>query len=157
MKSILKAIQILDKNKNLEEMAFQIGITEDSYLVYVNYKDGGNIPHFHYVDEGTRGTDNKKGFHTCIKIESPEYFLHEGKMDVLNTKQRKELEKFLNDKFDDDKVNMTNWEFIRLSWNKNNSTRDVDKELVKPSYINITLPDDDNKKKHLKKKYRGMI
>ena len=59
-------------DKMLLEMA-QIG-TFNKYTIIVWTNDSGNIPHFHIVDSSTRGEE----FHTCIKIEKPEYFHHSG-------------------------------------------------------------------------------
>ena len=42
----------------------------------------GYIPYFHIKDTISNG----KKFHTCVKIEKPEYFHHTGKERVLNSK-----------------------------------------------------------------------
>lgn len=47
----------------------RVGFTPDRYEVYVNTNDGGKIPHFHYRD-----ANDWNRFHTCIKIDKPEYF-----------------------------------------------------------------------------------
>lgn len=100
--------------------------------VYVNTNDGGNIPHFHLRDQ----TDWER-FHSCIKIASPEYFLHEGKEDTLNSKQRKELYDFMNskvsltkyaDKFDN------NWQLICFLWELNNSSTSIPEDTQMPDY-----------------------
>lgn len=150
MKSLVEAIQFLNKKKRLEEMAYKIGKTNDNYVIYVNSDDSGYIPHFHYVDETSMGKDKKKGFHTCIKIEKPEYFLHEGKLDILNSKQRKELVEFLAQPFNRSQFHGTNWEFIKMAWNDNNSKRDVDEDCKMPDYTDIILTEED--KRRLKKR-----
>ena len=91
--------QLVNENKkNLTEMArigftddgFEVYInTDDGFEVYINTDDGGNIPHFHYR------TKNTWEFHTCIRLDIAEYFHHDGKEDILNSKQRKQLVKFL--------------------------------------------------------------
>ena len=73
-------------DKMLMEMA-SIGDLDNKLTIIIRMNDPGNIPHFHIVDKQTLG--NK--FHTCIKIETAEYFHHTGKEDVLNSKQRKLL------------------------------------------------------------------
>lgn len=100
--------------------------------VYVNTDDGGNIPHFHMRDK-----DNWDRFHCCIKILSPEYFVHEGKEDKLNSKQRKELCKFLNSKVTRSRYAESmdnNWQFICLLWNVNNSSVEVPDDAEMPDY-----------------------
>lgn len=133
MKSINEAMKNL---KILDEMAYKVGITNDSYLIYVNSDDSGYIPHFHYVDETSRGKD-KKGFYTCIRIDKAEYFHHNGKEDSLNGKQLKELVEFLKQPFRRKEFNCTNWEFIRISWNDNNSKEVVDEEQEMPDYSKL--------------------
>lgn len=100
--------------------------------VYVNTNDSGKIPHFHLRDD--KEWDK---FHTCIKICTPEYFLHEGKEDILNSSQRKELYEFMNskvslqkykDKFDH------NWELVCFLWDMNNSDVTIPEGLEMPDY-----------------------
>lgn len=119
----------------LEEMAVRVGVIEQgNYLIYVNTDDKGNIPHFHCVDNNTRGSE----FHTCIRIDKAEYFLHEGKMDIITKgKERKALNDFLKSPFAKSKFQGTNWEYIVMIWNMNNSEVEVDEELDQPNYTNI--------------------
>nr|DAZ19335.1 MAG TPA: hypothetical protein [Caudoviricetes sp.] len=95
------------------------GFTKDNYEIYVNTDDGGNIPHFHY-----RLKSDLNKFHTCIRLDSPEYFHHNGKEDVLNSSQKKNLQKFLSSsvtlsrykgKFEN------NFELLCFLWDINNS------------------------------------
>lgn len=121
----------LDESIMLEEMA-RIGYTDDSYEVYVNTDDPGNIAHFHY----RKGKQNDYTFHTCIKIESAEYFHHTGKEDILNKQQRKQLVQFLKEK--PKKANYkTNWEFLISMWNVNNSDVEIEADLEMPDYENL--------------------
>lgn len=130
MKTLQEAINFsLEKDNNmLLEMA-QIG-TFGKYTIIVWTNDPGNIPHFHVVDSATRGNS----FNTCIKIESPEYFHHEGKEDTLNTKERKELLKFLNSK---DKWGEQNWVVLLKEWERNNSKTSIDINLPIPDYTKL--------------------
>ena len=112
----------------LLEMA-QIG-TFNKYTIIVWTNDSGNIPHFHIVDSSTRGEE----FHTCIKIEKPEYFHHTGKVDVLNSKERKSLVDFLKNPIDED---ISNWEFLIMTWNSNNLNKKLSKKIPMPDYTNI--------------------
>lgn len=123
------------EEQNLLEMA-KVGITDDSYEVYIYSHDPGNIPHFHYVDSASLGKDRKKGFHTCIRIDSAEYFHHGDKTDMLSKKQKKELVKFLqapsrNKRYRD------HWEQVLSLWNDNSSTIEIDENLPMPDYNNL--------------------
>lgn len=122
--------------QNIEAMA-RIGFTSDRYEVYVNTNDGGKIPHFHYRD-----ANDWSKFHTCIRIDRPEYFHHEGKSDVLNSKQKKALQKFMKSKVSLDRYKdkfSNNWELICFMWDINNSDIQIDDNTQQPNYIN--LPD----------------
>lgn len=103
--------------------------------VYVNTDDAGNIPHFHLRDPA----DWDK-FHTCIKICAPEYFLYEGKEDILNSRQRKELQNFMvsevsikkySDKF------KNNWELVCFLWDTNNSSTTIPEDTTQPDYTQL--------------------
>ena len=120
----------LQESQNLEEMS-RVGFV-DTYEIYVNTDDPGNIPHFHIRDSATRGNN----FHTCIKICSNEYFHHTGKEDVLRKKDLKKLCKFLSDNSGDDEFK-TNWNVLIFMWNRNNSKMKVDKTQPMPDYTNI--------------------
>lgn len=118
------------RNNNLTEMA-RIGFTDDMYEIYVNTDDPGNIPHFHY-----RKANQWDKFHTCIMISSAEYFHHTGKEDVLNTKQRKELQKFL-EKPSEDFTNMSNFQTVIAMWNSNNSNHKLPMDTPMPNYLEL--------------------
>ena len=122
-------IKRLNGRENLTEMA-RIGFTDDGFEVYVNTNDGGNKPHFHYR------TKSDWEFHSCIRIDVLEYFEHEGKEGKLNSKQRKELVKFLNDISEDDD-SKTNWQVLIIEWNRNNSDVKVDKDIPMPDYTKL--------------------
>lgn len=106
-----------------------IGNIDNTLCVVIRMNDVENIPHFHIMDKSTLG----KKFHTCVKIETPEYFHHHGKVDVLNSKQRKSLVEFLKSSHRDG----TKWEMLVDLWNINNSTIKVDDNIDMPDYINI--------------------
>lgn len=116
----------------LLEMA-RVGFIDDEYEVYIHTDDPGNAPHFHILDAETRG----QKFHTCIKIESPEYFHHTGKEDYLNSNMRKELIKFLKSKPTKLKRYNTNWEVVVDMWNANNSKANVPDDLPMPDYTKL--------------------
>ena len=122
--------------QNIEAMA-RVGFTSDRYEIYVNTNDGGKIPHFHYRD-----ANDWNKFHTCIRIDRPEYFHHDGKSDVLNSKQKRALQKFMKSKVSlnryKDKFS-NNWELICFMWDINNSDIQIDDTMQQPNYI--SLPD----------------
>lgn len=113
----------------LLEMA-RVGFIEDKYEVYIHTDDPGNIPHFHIWDAETRG----QKFHTCIKLEVPEYFHYTGKEDCLNSTMRKELVSFLRSKPTKLKRYDTNWEVVVDMWNANNSRANVPEDITMPDY-----------------------
>lgn len=113
----------------------RVGFTSDSYEVYVNTDDGGKIPHFHY-----RLKNDWNKFHTCIKIESPEYFHHTGKESVLNSKQIRSLIRFLNSPVSLSQYSekfSNNFELIIFLLNINNSDVIVDPETKIPDYYQL--------------------
>lgn len=102
-------------------------------IIYVWTRDGGEIPHFHIGDAVS--FPRCSHFSTAIKIESAEYFPHGGKYThKLNSKQRKELMKFLNstDEFGD-----TAWKLIKQMWNKGISSHKVKPTLPLPDYTKL--------------------
>ena len=99
----------------------------DEYTISINTNDGGYIPHFHIKDSNSNG----KKFHTCVKIEKPEYFHHTGKEGVLNSKLRKELVNFLQSETE---LGTTHWKYLVATWNKNNSNRKLPIEIAMPDY-----------------------
>lgn len=115
---------------DLIEMA-RIGFTKD-LEIYVNTNDAGTIPHFH-----VRDAVDWDRFHTCIQIEKPEYFLHGNKQDVLNSRQKKLLNDFMNapvaiSRYSGNFAN--NWELTCFLWDLNNSKVQVSDETVQPDY-----------------------
>ena len=126
---LMKA-KILLNEDSLMEMATVGEIKGYTIIVWMN--DNGNIPHFHVVDSNTLG----KQFHTCIEIQQPKYFHHNGKEDVLNSKLRKELMSFFSAK-DPDGVFSTNWDALLYEWNKNNRRKTVDRSLPLPDYTQL--------------------
>lgn len=129
-------IRYINEQYKLEEMAVRVGIVKPgNYLIFVNTDDPGKIPHFHVVDATSNGKDKKKGFSTCICIDKPEYFIYGNKTDkITNGGQRKALDTFLRQPFQYKKFNGTNWEYIVMIWNMNNSEVTIDEDVVQPDY-----------------------
>lgn len=122
-------IDRFDPNKLLLEMA-KVGEPNSELTIYIRSNDPGNIPHFHIVDSATLGDE----FHTCIKIETPEYFHHTGKENVLNSKQKKMLMKFFSRK---DKWGDNYWDIVLQEWNRNNSNKEVNRKQPIPNYLEL--------------------
>lgn len=124
----------LYKKPNQEVLGMaRVGFTPDRYEVYVNTNDGGKIPHFHYRD-----ANDWNKFHTCIKIDKPEYFAHEGKEDKLNARQLRSLYRFLKSgvtipKYKDKFKN--NYELICFLWDLNNSDVQLPEGIQMPDYL----------------------
>lgn len=115
----------------LAEMA-RIGDMTSQLEVYVRSNEGGNKPHFHIWDKNTQG----QKFHTCVEIKKPVYFHHTGKEDVLNSKQKKSLIKFLSTN-SEDFPGMTLWNVLVRLWNMSNSNMKVDPNLKMPDYMTL--------------------
>ena len=106
----------------------QIGKT-GNYEIWIYTNDPGNKPHFHIVNEQT-------GFSSCIEICDAGYFMHQGKEDVLNPELKRSLMYFLGSKR---KRGGTYWEFLCMSWDSNNSNRELPDDIYDnmPDYMNL--------------------
>lgn len=130
MKTLKEHLEFdLNNEKMILEMA-SIGDIDNKLTIIIRMNDPGNIPHFHIVDKVTLGDK----FHTCIKIEIPEYFHHTGKEDVLNSKQRKLLVTYLSSEI---KKGLSAWEYLVMTWNMNNSKMNIDANTPMPDYNNL--------------------
>ena len=101
--------------------------------VYVNTNDSSKIPHFHI-----RNPNNWQAFHSCILIESAQYFNHGNKVSVLNAQQRKELQHFMESPVALKKyvsLNLNNWQLICLLWDLNNSDVEIAEDITMPDYL----------------------
>ena len=125
----LSEILISDNTDMLLEMA-RVGDMDSKLAIYIRSNDPGNIPHFHIVDQVTMGDK----FHTCIKIETAEYFHHTGKEDILNAKQNKSLMEFFSKS---DKWGDNYWDIVLQEWNRNNSKVEVNRKLKTPNYLEL--------------------
>lgn len=119
----------------LNEMA-QIGLF-DQYLLYVYgeakhssaYGREGPVAHFHLL----KGNPDSPRWETCIKLSSAEYFHHDGKEGILNSKQKKQLIEFLNTA-NEDLPQITNWQSVVVAWNQNNPRWRIDRDTPLPDY-----------------------
>ena len=107
----------------------QVGKT-GNYEIWIYTNDPGNKPHFHIKNA-------ENGFSSCVLICCPEYFEHEGKEDKLNHRLKKSLVYFLNST--NKKRKITNWEFLCMSWDSNNSNMELPEEVYDnmPDYMQL--------------------
>ena len=102
----------------------------DLFLINV-YSGEENVLHFHIINNQTR----EEG---CIKIESAEYFSHGSKIMELNSKEKKELQNFLETispyEEDDGK---TYYMLIWEEWNRNNRENRIPRPISIPNYRNL--------------------
>lgn len=113
----------------------RVGYSGD-YEIYVNTDDAGKIPHFHIRD---RAEWSK--FHSCIRLDCAEYFLHAGKEDTLNAAQRKELQQFMEAEVSQIKYKgkfANNWELCCFLWDINNSDVILDDNISMPDYRTLS-------------------
>lgn len=136
MKRLIHTSDKYDELQGIEGMSRigELPMRGSSFEIYVNTDDPGKIPHFHIRDK-----KDWTFFHTCIKIASPEYFHHDTKLDVLNSKEKKALDDFMhqpckNRRYQDKLANMTNWDLVCLLWDINNSDVEIDEGIQQPDY-----------------------
>ncbi len=115
------------------EMA-RVGILECNLDIFIRTDDPGKLPHFHIVDRNNLDKRDNEG---CIRIDKAEYFSHGNKTMTLNSKQRKELIKFLNEK-PKNGLTDTNWRYIVALWNDNNSDVILPIDLEMPDYTQLS-------------------
>lgn len=85
--------------------------------VFINGSEG-NTPHMHIWDNSSNG----HSFHTCVCLNSINYFHHSGKEGVLSQKQKESLVEFLKSECSKNHRYKTNWEYALSMWNDNNPT-----------------------------------
>ena len=134
-------IDILQDDKIMMRIGRVCSVGMDLEILYF-LDDSAPIPHFHVVDKLTLG----RKFHTCIKIESPEYyhyiieqyeyFHHDGHEQILSAAQCKLLINALNRTEHFDKI--SNWRYLIKAWNINNPEHEVDIHTPMPDYTKLT-------------------
>lgn len=121
--------QNIPQVEELSEMA-ACGNTNGLYIVIFT-NDGGWIPHFHVFNNQN---PKKSTIDVCLKIETPEYFKHDHHVDILNSKQIKQIIDFLNS---ERKPGITWWEHLIEIWNDNNSNSEIPEDLNMPDYTTL--------------------
>ena len=89
-----------------------------------------DTPHVHII------TPKRK--YSAPRLDIAEYFIHENKRYIMNSKEKKDFEEFMNDISRFDK-NLTNWQFCVKRWNL---TQPSNKQLSfdlkdKPNYLQL--------------------
>lgn len=121
---------LLEQKQQLYEMA-RIGVFGE-YKIYV-YGGERDIAHFHFISRQT-------GAEGCIKILTNEYYRHGGHNATLNSKERKELVRFLKSPFEYNHA-MTNYQAVCMIWNTCN-----ERYLLHGNILGIIMPDYENMK-----------
>ena len=126
--------KVIISKENIYGMA-RVGYINNNLEIYVNTDDGGNIPHFHIRD-----SNEWDKFHTCIKIESAEYFLHDGKEDKLNSRLRQKLQAFMQSEVKLKKyVHFeNNWQLVCFLGDMNNSSVQISDDAIMPDYTKLS-------------------
>ena len=108
-----------------------------TYEIFVCTNDPGKIPHFH-----VRDMDDWSRFHTCVRIDVPEYFHHGNKQDTFNSRERKQLQDFMNQcpkkkMYDENGNQLNNWQVICFMWDINNSDVEIKENTSQPDYTKL--------------------
>lgn len=123
----------VDSKKDISNMK-NVDYLYDCFQIFIDKDDCSNIPHFHYKD-----SVGWSKFHTCICIESATYFYNDGKGYVLNSKQRRELQEFMESPISLNRYKekfSNNWELVCFLWNLNNSNVKVG-DCEQPDYTKL--------------------
>ena len=99
--------------------------------VYINTDDNGDKPHVH-----VRHKDNWDEFHTCIRLDTAEYFLHDGKRDTFNSGQKKLFVQFMNTNLSG-RFTGSIWDYCIYEWNRNNERHPMDENIQMPDYNSL--------------------
>ena len=82
----------------------------NGYTLCVYVVDYESYPHFHFIDEETKG----RKFNSCLKLDKAEYHNHSlNRNNKLNEKQKEALKKLLETPFKKTKYVGTNYDFIK--------------------------------------------
>ena len=96
--------------------------------IYI-YSNEGTIPHFHIIPKNNTGE-------CCICIFEPFYFNHGSKQLRLNSKQRKILDNWMNER-SKSFPEITNWILISRLWSIGNGDKYVPKNPIQPNYTDL--------------------
>ena len=106
--------------------------------LYVHTNDSGSIPHFHVRKYSTHkhkyDKRSKFDWETCIRYDSPQYFLHGKYHDTLPdpeiAKQLDSMLRTVNPK----RRGITYWQSAIDDWNNNTERIQLDPDMEQPDY-----------------------
>ena len=101
--------------------------------VYVHTNDSGRVPHFHIRKYSK---ENKPEWETCVRYDSAEYFLHGKYKDKLPSGIPEKLDSMLR-QINPKRRGITYWQSAIDDWNNNNSSEQLDPDLVQPDYTEL--------------------
>ena len=101
--------------------------SRSEFELYVNTDDGGNIPHMH--------VHIKDEHDACIRYDCAEYFNHGKNNNKVSSEVAKMIDTLLRRRSDED--DMTYWQIAIMSWNINNSSRKLSKNMEQPDYTQL--------------------
>lgn len=106
-----------------------------SIEVYVHTDDPGKVPHFHVRKYAGSGNFE---WETCIRFDSPDYFLHGIYKDKLPSKKiAKQIDSMLRSTNRLSRNGSTYWETAVDAWNLNNSDVELPFDLEQPDYSKL--------------------
>lgn len=139
-----------EEMRKIYDMAHIGNFGSDNLELYINSREGDNVPHFHVLDHTSKGEE----IETCVQIRENRYFHHGRHQGTLNAKQRDALMAFMQSKPKTNKPQFnkfdTYYELIAYLWElfyPNSDTEikyDKDGNVIIPDYTNI-LPYKENK------------
>ena len=130
-----KCFGTIDFNESMLENTFGLtnikSIGACSLHVYANE---GTKPHFHLICKEAK-------FHCCIRLDCNYYFPHQNYRGTLNSRQRKELNDFLDTikYFKDLDITASIWKAMSIYWNLNKAKEAKEVNIDnKPDYSTMT-------------------
>lgn len=126
----------------LEQKMIEDSVNLSGLTVIIDLRTRGerDEPHFHVYVDGARNTKDgskRKTFHSCVRLDIPEYFDHGTKTGKFNVQEIKDLIHVLNSKYYKD-PRYTVWSAMCLIWNNiPNRKYILPKDLEMPDYTKL--------------------
>lgn len=120
---------LFEVNLDMHKEGLKVQVHPNGTDTQSNNAMEGVIPHAH-INLGMEP-------YTCVRLDSPEYFLHGGYRKTFSEHGDGKLKKFLDSfmrKRCGKNGSMTNWEYLRNEWNKGNPIQMVDITKGQPDY-----------------------
>jgi hypothetical protein len=101
------------------------------------FEYAGPNPHLHVWWGAKRPEDAKPDCHVCVRLDRPEYFIHEGKTGVFHSKtEEAALIEFLGAQHKS-LPGSTNFGFAVALWNASNPDWEIPSNLPMPDYTRL--------------------